>query len=216
MLAARFQSVDEKNRADHYYITESDECFYLYEYTSGMGYSHSETNSLILNLKKKKGVGGYAWKGRAIASCAEALGPAINPKWLTRAVLVPVPPSKIKTDPLYDDRMTQVCKAIKSSVPIDVRELIVQIESTDAVHEGSRLKPDEIEANYYIDEDLCGEGDPKYIGIVDDMLTAGAHFRAAKNLLSKRFPTSKITGFFIARRIFSDPFGEISLDDLLA
>lgn len=216
MSAVRFQKIDEKNRSDHYYITESDECLFLYEYTAGMGYAHSETNSLILNLKKKKGAGGYVWKGRAIASCASALGPAINPKWLAEAVLVPVPPSKVKSDPAYDDRMTQVCRAITSTVPVDVRELIVQRNSTDAVHDGNRLRPDELEANYYIDEDLCGPGDPKYIGIVDDMLTAGAHYRAAKSVLSKRFPTSRITGFFIARRIFSNPFGEVSLDDLLA
>ncbi|QIG97174.1 hypothetical protein [Bradyrhizobium sp. 6(2017)] len=216
MPAVRFQKIDEKNRADHYYITESDECLFLYEYTSGMGYSHSETNSLILNLKKKKGAGGYVWKGRAITTCAEALGPAINPKWLAQAVLVPVPPSKIKTDPMYDDRMTQVCKAIRSEASVDVRELIVQIKSTEAVHEGTRLKPEEIEANYKIDETLCGQGDPKYIGIIDDMLTAGAHFKAAKSILSKRFPKSRVTGFFIARRIFANPFDEVSLDDLLA
>ncbi|MET4369521.1 hypothetical protein ABIA99_002206, partial [Bradyrhizobium sp. LB12.1] len=77
------------------------------------------------------------------------------------------------------------------------------------------LRPEEIEANCYIDESLCGQSAPKYIGIVDDMLTAGAHFRAANNILSKRFPTSRITGLFIARRIFSNS-GEVSLDDLLA
>jgi hypothetical protein len=213
--AVRFQKIEEKNRTDHYYITEGDECLFLYEYTAGMGYAHSETNQLILNLKKKKGAGGYVWKGRAIASCAAALGPAINPKWLAEGVLVPVPPSKIKSDPLYDDRMTQVCRAIRSDGPVDVRELITQIKSTEAVHEGSRLKPEEIRANYTIDETLCGEGSPKYIGIVDDMLTAGAHFRAAKDTLSERFPNSRIVGFFIARRMFSNPFEAVSIEDLL-
>lgn len=214
MSAVRFQEIDDQNRDDHYYITKDDACLFLYEYTSGMGYAHSETNSLILNLKKKKNSNGYVWKGRAIASCATALGPAFNPKWLAEAVLVPVPPSKTKTDLSYDDRMTQVCRAIRSTVPIDVRELIEQINSTSAVHEGDRLKPEEIEANYRIDESQCSEGQPKYIGIVDDMLTAGAHFRAAKNILSKRFPASKITGIFIARRVF--PTNDVSLDDLLA
>lgn len=214
MSAVRFREIDDQNRDDHYYITNDDACLFLYEYTSGMGYAHSETNSLILNLKKKKNSGGYIWKGRAIASCAAALGPALNPKWLAEAVLVPIPPSKIKTDPMYDDRMTQVCRSIRSSVPIDVRELIEQIHSTPAVHDGDRLRPEEIEANYRVDENQCSEGQPKYIGLVDDMLTAGAHFRAAKNILSKRFPASKITGIFIARRIFAEP--EISLDELLS
>ena len=112
MSAVRFQKIDDQNRQDHYYLTAEDECLFLYEYTSGMGYAHSETNSLILNLKKKKNSNGYVWKGRAIASCAAALGPAFNPKWLADAVLVPIPPSKIKTDPLYDDRMTQVCLSV--------------------------------------------------------------------------------------------------------
>ncbi|MGY3627118.1 putative amidophosphoribosyltransferase [Bradyrhizobium sp. USDA 3686] len=158
---------------------------------------------------------GYHWKADAISKCATAMGPALNPKWLAEAVVVPVPPSKIKSDPLYDDRMTRVCQAIKSTVPVDVRELVQQIKSTEAVHEGNRFTPAELQANYRIDENLCGEGDPKYIGIVDDMLTAGAHFRAISGMLSARFPTSKITGIFVARRIFpqSDP---VSLDDLLA
>jgi hypothetical protein len=214
--AVRFQKIEEKNRGDHYYITDGDECYFLYEYTAGMGYAHSETNQLILNLKKKRGSGGYHWKSNAIAQCASDLGQAINPKWLQSAVLVPVPPSKIKSDLMFDDRMSRVCRGIKAAVAVDVRELIVQVESTDAVHDGNRLKPEELQKNYRIDEDLCSEGAPKYIGIVDDMLTAGAHFRAVKNILSKRFPETKIVGFFIARRIFSNPFGEVSLDDLLA
>jgi hypothetical protein len=48
------------------------------------------------------------------------------------------------------------------------------------------------------------------------MLTAGAHFRAMKTVLSARFPQSKIAGFFMARRIFSNPFEAVSIDDLLA
>jgi hypothetical protein len=211
--AVRFQKIEEHNRDDHHYLTEDDVCLFLYEYTAKMGYAHSETNSLILNLKKKKGAGGYVWKSRAITSCAAAMGPVLNPKWLEEAVLVPVPPSKIKADSLYDDRMVQVCDAIRSTVSIDVRELVVQIKSTDAVHEGGdRLRPEQLQANYRIDEDLCPEGCPKYIGIVDDMLTAGAHFRAMKNVLSARFPESKITGIFVARRIFATPPSEDDQD----
>lgn len=69
-----------------------------------------------------------------------------------------------------------------------VRELVVQTQSTDAVHEGDRLTPHQLNAIYQIDESLCGPGDPKYIGVVDDMLTAGAHFRAMKDTLQARFP----------------------------
>jgi hypothetical protein len=211
----RFQKIEDKNRGDHYYIIESDECYFLYEYTAGMGYAHSETNQLILNLKKKKGAGGFHWKSNAIRKCAAVLGPAINPKWLDNAILVPTPPSKSKSDAMYDDRMTQICKGIESTAKVDVRDLVEQIVSTEAVHEGARLKPEEIQANYRIEESMVGNV-PRNIGIVDDMLTAGAHFRAMKTVLSARFPQSKIVGFFIARRIFSNPFEAVSIEDLLA
>jgi len=40
------------------------------------------------------------------------------------------------------------------------------------------------------------------------VLTAGTHFVAMKTTLSRRFPGVSISGFFIARRVFPDPFAE--------
>lgn len=74
----------------------------------------SATNSLISNLKKKPSQRNqlhYVYKGRAINECAAVLGPAINPRWLTGGVLVPMPPSKIRTD-ADDDRVAQICRAL--------------------------------------------------------------------------------------------------------
>jgi hypothetical protein len=38
------------------------------------------------------------------------------------------------------------------------------------------------------------------IGIVDDVLTVGNHFRAMSNRLAERFPDASIVGIFVARR----------------
>jgi predicted amidophosphoribosyltransferase len=92
--------------------------------------------------------------------------------------------------------------------------LVHQTVSTSAAHEGNRHKPDELKAIYRIDEALSAP-EPKSIGIVDDMLTAGAHFRAMKDVLQARFPEANIVGFFLTRRVFPDPFAEVSLEDLL-
>lgn len=211
-MTVRLRQIDETNVADHYYLTPADDCFFLYEYTRGAGY-HGDANQLVFNLKKKKGAGGYQYKAGAIARCAAEMSSALNTKWLQDAILVPTPPSKIKSDAGYDDRITKICNGIKSTVTVDVRELINQIESTDAVHEGNRLTPEQLKAIYEIDESLCSKNDPKYIGVVDDMLTAGAHFRAMKDKLQARFPTTKISGLFITRRIF--PVEEVSMEDLL-
>ena len=46
---------------------------------------------------------------------------------------------------------------------------------------------------------------PREIGIVDDVLTAGTHYRAMHDTLRERFPQVPIIGIFIARRVFPEP-----------
>ena len=101
--------------------------------------------------------------------------------------------------------MTQVIRALTRGIPNpDIRELISHRESMTAAHLSGDYSPSvaEILANYDIDEALT-EPPPKVIVLFDDILTAGSHFKAAKLALSKRFPSVRIVGVFIARRIFS-------------
>ena len=55
--------------------------------------------------------------------------------WGNSATLVPIPPSKAKNDPLHDDRLIQMLRAIRPKGSLDIRELIVQMQSTAAAHE---------------------------------------------------------------------------------
>ena len=125
----RLREIDDQSRPDHFNLAADDKCLYLFEYTSGKNYAFSTTNGLISNLKKKRGARGYQYKARAIGEAARAFAAAINPQWLDGATLVPVPPSKAKTDPGYDDRMYQVCRQIRPAPPLNVRELVVQRNS---------------------------------------------------------------------------------------
>ena len=43
--------------------------------------------------------------------------------------------------------------------------------------------------------------EPSVIAIVDDVLTTGAHFRAASAILAAQFPEVQILGLFLARRV---------------
>ena len=84
-------------------------------------------------------------------------------------------------------------------------EPIVQLKSTEPSHTAEsngqpRLKPPEIVSNYAIDSNLKIPN-PKVIFVVDDVLTAGAHFRASKDFLSPSFPGVPVTGLFVARRV---------------
>ena len=78
--------------------------------------------------------------------------------------------------------------AIRAEQPLDVRELVVQPESTGPVYEMENLPSlDEIEALYRI-EDALTEPEPCLLAVVDDLLTTGAHLRAAKATLAASRP----------------------------
>ena len=92
-------------------------------------------------------------------------------------------------------------RAMRSQPPVNVREVIVQRASMEAAHDAeNRPRPEDIEANYTIDEQLRNPP-PQVIGLFDDVLTTGAHFRAASNLLERTYPGVRIIGVFIARRV---------------
>ena len=90
-------------------------------------------------------------------------------------------------------------EAIRPEPRLDIRELIFQTESTVPAHnQDVRPRPSHIEKIYRLDKDLA-EPEPKIFALVDDVLTTGAHFRAAKSILSKFFPRKAVIGLFIAR-----------------
>ena len=207
LVDMRLSEIDQSNWDDHAHIGPDDKCYFLREYTKGQGYNFSDTNQLISNLKKsisRRGKSDWRYKSLAINQCALEMKRALNPDWLAQAVLVPVPPSKAHNDPAYDDRMFQVCEKIEPGG--GVRRLVIQTSTMRASHEcddGERATVEDLKGAYQIDETLA-EPKPSIIGIVDDVITAGTHFRAMSDTLKARFPEALIAGLFIARRVFPD------------
>jgi hypothetical protein len=203
-LPQRLTKIDDLSRPDHTYLTGADDCYFIGEYTARRGYAFSSTNNLVLNFKKSvqtRNTAQWPHKERAIGQSAAAFRAALNDEWLNVATLVPIPPSKARADPLYDDRMVRMLRAIRAQPPLDVRELIVQTVSTGAVHDQeTRPRPAEIETLYRIDETLR-DPPPRVFGLFDDVLTTGAHYRAAAAVLQRAFPGVRIIGLFIARRV---------------
>lgn len=195
-MAIRLSKVDALILAsqDHYYLDQDDQCYFVGEYTARRGYKFSDTNQLIYNLKKSpllKGTNQWYWKEQAMVRAGRilravlTLGP--NEAALRRSVLVPIPPSKIAGDPLYDDRMLCVLRELGRGLGLDIRELVLQRESTLAAHErDDRPNPHEIAENYYVN-DACRLPDPNSILVFDDLLTSGSHFKAMKSVLSAEF-----------------------------
>ena len=215
---SRFTRIDDLTRSDHNHLLPEDECLFFGDYTARKGWAHSATNQLILNYKmpvKLRGTARWPHKQRAIQTVADLFSARIGTRF-SELTLVPVPPSKLKIDPEYDDRMMDMLRALRppKGFSADVRELVTQTEPIGAAHESSsRPPPSAWESVYAIDEGLTAQ-QPKWIGIVDDLLVTGCRFRAMSNVLRQRFPDARITGLFIARRVpdaidFSDFFDQI-------
>jgi hypothetical protein len=200
----RLSQIDASNRDAHARLHEDDRCYYVYEYTSGKNYAFSATNQLIANLKKKptSPANQLHYKTKAVGQCADTLRAVMNSDWLQSATLVPVPGSKAAGDPEFDNRMERIARGIGPG--LDVRSIVRQRESTLAAHEaqpGQRVTVEQLLDLYEIDEALA-QPVPTHIGVLDDVLTAGTHFRAMRITLEQRFPGVPVVGLFIARRVF--------------
>lgn len=205
--------IDASNRGDHFHLRDADECYYFHDYTPRQGARYSNGNQLIYNLKKsvlRRGEPDYRYKLQAIGVSANMLKAAFNrSSWVfDQATFCPIPPSKLPVHPEYDNRMTQIINLACAGTRADIRELILQSEGYDASHrqvDGARIKPPQLEAMYTLDPNP-----PKDVVIlVDDVLTTGAHFVAAKNVILTKYPQVRVVGFFIARRVVPNPFDEL-------
>jgi hypothetical protein len=194
--------IGELERADHYYLTEDDQCYFFGEYTARAGYSHSSTNQIIANIKKKPSVQGTAqwqYKVKEMRRVAAAFRGAIKPEALPNVTLVPIPPSKLRTHPDHDARMTTIARQISSQA--DVRELIIASVDREPLHESdNRLRPEQLLALLQIDAQV-GAPAPTQIFLIDDVITTGCSFRACKMLIQAHFPDVPIGGIFVARRV---------------
>jgi hypothetical protein len=100
----------------------------------------------------------------------------------------------------YDDRMVQCLKLYCEQQPCDFQELITIGADMVASHSTSnRYSVAEIEANLHLDESLSQNLQPN-IALVDEVLTTGAHYKAAERLIKRYFRNKRVCGIFVARR----------------
>jgi hypothetical protein len=198
---------------EHWHLGPEDDCFFFGEYTAHQNFSFSEVNQFVLNFKKSKdreqNAREWNYKTKAIRQAATVLaaglGKGDNLAAMRTATLVPVPPSKCPTDPMYDDRLLRMLRGLQSKVgQLDIRPLIKQRVNYLSSHStASRLTPDQLADNYIVDEALAQPA-PNSIWIFDDLLVTGAHYRAMVKVLERRFPEAEFVGIFLARRVTED------------
>jgi hypothetical protein len=204
-LPTRLSKIDELTRPDHTFIEPEDECYYLGDYYAGRGFAFSGINNLINNLRKPMDRRGrpdeWRHKQSAILTCGRMTRDALNEEWLEEATLVPNPSSKMREDSEYHDRIPQILTEVAKGRQVDIRELVVMTRNVLQSHlTQERVSISDLVESMRVDEAIA-ERAPRSIGIFDDVLTTGRHFKAVQAILRDRFPDVPIVGVFVVRRV---------------
>lgn len=160
---------------EHCFLDCSDECYFtdVYDCRQRRG-----IKSTVLRLKR----GCPA----AIDEVAVQLRPLLRARWSAHT-FVPIPSS--------DGTNRPISTLLNRLVLSDTRELLEQRKATPA---GWRLLPAG-RAELLTVNELVADPRPDAVMLVDDVLTTGSHFRAARNALRERWPGMPIVGLFLAR-----------------
>jgi hypothetical protein len=226
-MPTRFTVVGPLERPDHHHLPEQAKCYFWgeytpYEHTGGKLWNFSPTNQLIGNLKKKMdrvGLADWRYKEEAI----ERAGRAFSRQWKWsdiiekhRVMLVPIPCSKARGDPMFDPRMNEILLAIGRNlgVQLDIRDCLSFSGQFGASHEAVvRPTLEQLYQDLSFDAAVGNPAQqPGAIFVYDDMLTSGAHYLAATRRLSEHFPGVQMIGNFVARRILPNPFANFADD----
>jgi predicted amidophosphoribosyltransferase len=195
-----WQEFAKNDRPRH--LPEGDRCFFAREYKSHGGYSASECNGLISNLKKSprlRGTPQWKHKVRAIQQFATELSKLL-PKSMTIAA---IPTSKVSSDPEYDNRLEEVLSYLVGLRRDLVLETpIVRRRSASSQHTREhRQSIDEIMA----DLSFVGFKSPtKSIVLIDDVVTVGRTYAACRRVLLANQPSLDTFGVFWARTVWPD------------
>lgn len=201
----RLQRIDDQLLSKHHCLNPEDECYFFGEYAGRMGCQHSPMNQLIFNFKKpldRRDKPDWQYKGRAIKEVVTILTTLNAWDKIKTFMWVPMPSSKTKEDPAYDDRLTAVLQEIAKSYPLlNIREILINSVGRISAHDSVRRPTvDEHYDAFKIDTKKLIKSTNNII-IFDDVITTGASFKAAQRKLKEVYPDARVIGIFIARSV---------------
>jgi len=206
-IPEKLWKIDESTVDQHFSLLESDQCYYIWEYTAGKRYDFSPTNRLISNLKIKpsqvaQSPNRYYYKEEAINHAASGLRQFLRRDYAEQHMtFIPVPGSKIAGDPDHDERMLCVLRRALQGWSADIRPMLELTQSTLADHETTdRLSYDELLAISRLNNPSSRALRPIVV-VIDDVLNSGKHFKVAQALITEQFSDVEIRGLFLARCI---------------
>ena len=213
----KLRQIGDIERPDHSYLTPEHNCYYFGEYTSGEGYSHSSTNSIVNNIKKPpstRETPQWKYKLEEIDRVGSLIRNSLKPEAISSISFVPAPPSKPPSDPDYDDRILQLSRA--AGEDIDIRPLLETVQARDPAHLRDDLRsPDVLVAGMRFCPEHLESVTPvgTHIILLDDVIVTGATFVSCRQILLSHIPDARVSGLFVARRVLEgidliDEFGD--------
>lgn len=200
----KLRQIGDIERPDHNYLTSEHKCYYFGEYTSGGGYGYSSTNSIINNIKKPtntKGKAQWNYKLKEIERVGKLIRNNLKPEVIPNITFVPAPPSKLPSDPAYDDRILKLGHAVGED--INICPLLETIQERQPAHlSDDRPSPDDlVEGMRFCPEHQESTASDTHIILLDDVLVTGATFVSCREILLNHFPDVEVVGVFVARRV---------------
>lgn len=203
-------ALDAPNRLDHAFLAASDRCSFLAPYRPGASCNREGCNQLIRNFKCEPSVARHNPQRRrhkqlAIVTLAHWLRAALTQEEAERCTWVPIPPSKRRGDPDFDDRLTRTLSLAFDAYDVDVRSLLQQVHSTVPDHAGaSRVSAGALYDNLRLDVPVLSARPVRaQIALFDDVLTSGKHYKCCQRRLREALPSTPIAGVFLARRVIA-------------
>lgn len=197
----RLLRIDELTRREHYYLGDEDTCYYFGEYSARRGSAHGIASSVVhdlLELRDQAIPKQEFRKDRALSRTAQWIHAAFDPESFARATFVPLPQSGsgILTD--NDDRIFRIL--MRTAEGLDIRRMLEIAKGGAQLDIGSvRSGPDVLYENLRVVLALT-EPKPRAIFLVDDVLTTGSNYVAARRRIAQVMPDVPVYGLFIARK----------------
>lgn len=200
-MALKLQKIDELYLSDHEHIVYGDECFFIKEYKPHEGYTYSDTNSLILNLKKGPSEPYQNYKDWAVTKVAQFLENIFSETELSETLFIPMPTSKLKDDPGYDNRLIRILKAFtdRSNTGAKYVDALQTVVSRNPLHAGGIRNVEWLYSTIEFNNDLIPRPLPKVIVLFDDVIRKGTTFKACQRRILEVYPNTTVYGLFIAR-----------------
>ncbi|MBI5510435.1 MAG: hypothetical protein HY903_16890 [Deltaproteobacteria bacterium] len=204
-MTLRWRKADESIKLVHCPDHVSKNIFYARTYTVRQGFSYSDTNQLVINLKHAptSGPGPLGYKRQAIQRFAEEASAFFTHNVGFQFLVVPMPPSRPKGHAEHDDRLERVAAGIASSCANVVVSAVLETRvDSGSYHDGGMRSAEGCYrslAVVEIERQRWGRSTGRCICILDDILTSGAHFEAGRRHMKEQFPDDQVIGVFWAK-----------------